>query len=205
MCPAFAYAFIAHRRFHSAQQYLETDQVIPLTAAIAGLSRLRSLSISSMPLNMPELRALQPCLAQLTSLALLDCGLNDVMTNDLLYGIAGQQQLQDKHAVSSSSSRSKAVCPALVQLTLTDNEQMTDAVLPVLAKLLPGLTYLELMSTGVTDRGMRLLQALTRLQQLELDGTRVCLQEKMRALRKPMEQPWEVQHEDADGLLLFDH
>jgi hypothetical protein len=157
-----------------------------------------------MPLNMPELRALPPCLTQLTSLALRDCGLNDVMASDLLYGIAGQQQLQDSHAVSSmsGSGSNKAVCPVLVQLALTDNEQVTDAVLPVLAKLLPGLTYLELMSTGVTDRGMRFLQALTRLEQLELDGTRVCLQEKMRALRKPMEwQPWEVEGEESDGLM----
>jgi hypothetical protein len=155
-----------------------------------------------MQLNMPELRALQPCLTQLTSLALRDCGLSDVMTSDLLYGIAGQQQLQDSHTASSRSSSSKAVCPALVQLALTDNEQITDAVLPVLAKLLPGLTYLELMSTGVTDRGMRFLQALTRLEQLELDGTRVCLQEKMKALRKPMEwQPWEVEGEESDGLM----
>jgi hypothetical protein len=36
-----------------------------------------------------------------------------------------------------------------------------------------------------------------------VDGTRVCLQEKMRALCKPMDpQPWE---EDADDLVLFDH
>jgi hypothetical protein len=175
---------------------------MPLTAAIAGLSGLRSLSISAMQLNLPELRALQPCLTQLTSLALRDCGLNDVMTGDVLYGLAGQQQLQSGRVTSSTSSRSKAACLALVQLELTDNSQVSDAVLPVLAKLVPGLTYLDLMSTGVTDRGMRFLQALTRLEQLELDGTSVCLQEKMRALRQPVElQPWEVQRQDADDVM----
>jgi hypothetical protein len=62
------------------------------------------------------------------------------------------------------------------------------------------------MCAGVLDWGLLtpvcFLQALTRLEQLELDGTSVCLQEKMRALRKPMEwQPWQVEGEDSDDLV----
>jgi hypothetical protein len=48
------------------------------------------------------------------------------------------------------------------------------------------------------------LQALTGLEQLELGSTMasVCLQEKMKALRKPMErQPWEVEGEEPDDLV----
>jgi hypothetical protein len=195
------------RRFYSAKEYLDNDEVIPLAAAVACLKHLRSLTFATIQLNLPELHALQPCLLQLTSLDILDCGLSDVMVNDLAFGLAGQHQQQHSTGAgdrSSKSSRSKAACPKLVRLGLSDNRQVTDAALPVLAKLLPGLTYLDLMSTSVTDRGMRFLQALTGLEELELDGTRVCLQEKWRALQQPIDWPgWEAREEGPDDAIFM--
>lgn len=176
--------------FKTAKKYLDSNEIEPLAAAVAGLPRLRSLALVEMPLYMPDLQQLQPCLQQLTSLDLLDCGLSDLLVNELVFGLAGKQQRSSSSR--EACGRSEAACTKLQRLGLSDNRHVTDAALPVLAQLLPGLTYLDLMSTRVTDGGMPFLQALTQLQELMLDGTRVCLQEKQRALRLPVQrESWE--------------
>ncbi|WIA22782.1 hypothetical protein OEZ86_009735 [Tetradesmus obliquus] len=137
--------------FKTAKKYLDSNEIEPLAAAVAGLPRLRSLALET------------------------------------------KQQNSSSSSSREACRRTKqAACSKLQRLGLSDNKHVTDAALPALAQLLPGLTYLDLMSTRVADGGMPFLQALTQLQELMLDGTKVCLQEKQWALRLPVQrESWE--------------
>jgi len=116
-----------------------TTASLPFVESVGRLPLLRSLGLQFLFFS-PEAASALAAATDLTKLNLSNCGLDDYMVNALILHMPGLQHLQ-----------------------LCDNNAVTNAVMPVIAKLLPRLESLHLWHTQVNQLG---LQWLTELQHL---------------------------------------
>lgn len=128
---------------------------LPLTNAVAALPRLEDLRFEGMPLSesVPRLASAK----HLTSLALVNCGVDDVVFMSLV-----------RDMTCSSSLRSLTVAaPA----TGTPGARLTKAVLPVIMQSLQGLRVLKLPGHSLPVNYAAQLTRLPNLLEIEV-GTR---------------------------------
>lgn len=134
--------------FHPLDGFISsTAASLPFVESVVRLPRLRSLALEFLFCS-PEAATALAAATGLTKLSLSDCGLDDYMVNTLILDM-----------------------PGLQHLNFCNNAAVTNAVMPVIIKLLPRLESLHLTHTLVTPLGLQRLTALQHLRELRVCKT----------------------------------